>query len=56
MCKGIIMLCCENFIIIHSSIMQHKHLILYWGDHILFNNIQGCERGTAYTEAVIFLI
>lgn len=42
-----------KFIIIHSSTKQHKHLILFWWEHFSFNNIQGCKRGTAYTDAVV---
>lgn len=52
MCKGILKLYSKNFIFIHST-KQEKHFILYSGEHFLFNNIQGCERGTAYTDAVL---
>lgn len=39
---------------IHSpSIKQHKHFILYWREHFLYNIIHGCKRGTAYTDAVL---
>lgn len=56
LCKGFIQLYCENFIFIYSSTKLHKYIILYWGEHFLFNNIQGCKRGTVFIDAVIFWI
>lgn len=56
LCKGFIKLYCENFIFIYSSTKLHKYIILYWGEHFLFNNIQGCKRGTVFIDAVIFWI
>lgn len=53
MFKGFIKLCYENFISVHFSTKQHENLIPFWEEHFLFNNIQGCKRGTAYTDAVL---
>lgn len=39
--------------VLWKSTRQHKHHIIYWREHFVFNNIQGCKRGTAYTDSVL---